>query len=370
MLFHSSFRRELARNFGGTCVVLLTIVGTMMLIRTLSAAAKGVIDSSDLALLLGYTMLGYVPIILTLSLFVSIVATLSRMYRDHEMDIWLSAGKGLFGFLGPLYRFAWPVLLVIGVAALGLWPWSNQQMSDLKERFEKRGDIERVAPGQFQESASGERVFFIDKEQPDGKTGKNIFISTQDAAKESVTSARDGRVDELDGDRYIMLNNGQRLEVDKATQALRVSEFTEYGSRMKDGAQIDTRQPSPRQTTTPVLLAARTPPMLGEFSWRLGLVLTAFNLVVLALAVSTVNPRASRSANLIFALFAFVVYYNLVNLGQAWIAGGKVKWVPFMVLLHGGACVFSLVWLLKRHTGFSVKSTVLRAFAKKRLVKA
>ena len=37
--------------------------------------------------------------------------------------------------------------------------------------------------------------------------------------------------------------------------------------------------------------------------------------MVLAITVSSVNPRAGRSGNLVFALFAFVVYFNLLNLG-------------------------------------------------------
>ena len=52
-------------------------------------------------------------------------------------------------------------MLVVSLLVLVVWPWSNQQISELKERFERRGDLERVSPGQFQESASGLRVFFV-----------------------------------------------------------------------------------------------------------------------------------------------------------------------------------------------------------------
>ena len=38
MLFHSSIRKELARSFGATLVVLITVVMTMTLIRTLGPA--------------------------------------------------------------------------------------------------------------------------------------------------------------------------------------------------------------------------------------------------------------------------------------------------------------------------------------------
>ena len=66
MLFDSTLRRELARNFGATLVVILTVVLTIMLIRTLGQAALGRIAPQDVALLLGYVALGYLPLILSL----------------------------------------------------------------------------------------------------------------------------------------------------------------------------------------------------------------------------------------------------------------------------------------------------------------
>ena len=94
MLFDSSIRRELARSFSATLVVLATVVMTMMLIRTLGQASRGSLDPSDVMLIMGYTVLAYMPTILTLSLFISIIATLSRMYRDSEMVIWFTSEIG------------------------------------------------------------------------------------------------------------------------------------------------------------------------------------------------------------------------------------------------------------------------------------
>ena len=157
MLFDSSIRKELARSFGATLVVLVTVVMTMMLIRTLGQASKGSVSPSDVMLVMGFTVLGQLPTILSLSLFVSIVATLSRMYRDSEMVIWFASGRGLISLLPPLLRFAWPVMLVVSLLSLAVWPWANQQNAALRDRFEQRSDLSRVAPGQFRESSSGQR---------------------------------------------------------------------------------------------------------------------------------------------------------------------------------------------------------------------
>jgi lipopolysaccharide export system permease protein len=355
MLFHSSIRKELARSFGATLVVLVTVVMTMMLIRSLGQASRGSVNPSEVMMVMGYSVLGHLPTILTLSLFVAIVATLSRMYSDSEMVIWFSSGRGLAGFTRPLLRFAWPILLGIAVLALGVWPWSNRQIQDMKGRFERRGDIERVSPGLFQESAGGNRVFFIDKDSRNSGTGKNIFISATEHGKETVTTARDGRIEIIDSDRFLMLSHGQRIESVVGAPELKISDFESYGTRIGSEA-IDSAAVVPPKASldTLVLLRNPTPPNLGELAWRMGLALAALNFVIIALAVSSVNPRAGRGGNLLFALFSFVVYYNLINLGQSWIETGRVGFAPFMLSLHGGVLTLALLWLSKRHNQWSL----------------
>ena len=135
MLFHSTLRRELARTFGATLVVILTIVITMMLIRTLGQAAIGSVAPQDVVLLLGYTALGHMPTMLALSLFIAVVVSLGRMYRDSEMAVWFSSGLGLARFVRPILVSAWPVLLLAGALLLVVWPWGNRSSAELRERY-------------------------------------------------------------------------------------------------------------------------------------------------------------------------------------------------------------------------------------------
>ena len=88
MLFDSTLRRELARNFGGTLVVILTIVLTIMFIRNLGQAAGGRISPQDVMLLLAYIGLGHLSTMLALSLFVAVVATLvAHVPRQRDDDL-------------------------------------------------------------------------------------------------------------------------------------------------------------------------------------------------------------------------------------------------------------------------------------------
>ena len=363
MLFHSSLRKELARGFGATFVALITIVMTMLLISTLRLASRGRVNPSDVLQVLGYTILGHLPTILTLSLFVACVATLSRMYRDSEMVIWFTAGQGPARLFVPLLRFAWPMLLVVASMALVVWPWSNQQIQELRSRFEQRSDVERVTPGQFQESADGSRVFFVDKDSPDAMNVNNVFMSAQDAGKESVTSARAARTEIRGDDRFVLLTEGQRLETTNGKESLRITEFQEYGTRIGDSNAGGAQRVNPRTLSTMALLAGPTPVNQAELSWRIGFAIAAFNFLLLSLALASGNPRSARSGNLVLSLFAFVVYYNLINLGQSWIASGRVGFATFVVLVHGGVLLLALLALAQRHHRLSLRAWLRRGRA-------
>jgi lipopolysaccharide export system permease protein len=353
MLFHSSLRKDLARNFGATLVVLITIVITIILIRTLGQASRGSVNPSEVLLVMGFSVLSQLTTIMTLSLFIAVVATLSRMYSDSEMVIWFASGQGLGHFVRPLFGFAWPVLLIVTLLALFAWPWSNQQIQDLKQRFEKRNDIERVAPGQFQESAGGQRVFFIDKDTPDNRFGRHVFISSQDGKEESVTTAQQGRIEITGHDRFLILDKGQQWLTKHDTNETRLTQFEHYELLIDEAVNLPASSLESRLTPTWDLLKQPSRENWAELSWRLGLGLAGINLLLLALAVSAVNPRVGRSYHLGLALFVFVAYYNMLNVGQSWISTGRYNFASFMLALHGGVFMMAMLWLSIRNANWS-----------------
>ncbi|RFO98589.1 LPS export ABC transporter permease LptF [Rhodoferax lacus] len=355
MLFHSSIRKELARSFGATLVVLATVVMTMTLIRTVGEASRGTFNPTDVMIIMGYTVLSDMPTILSMSMFIAILSVLTRMYKDSEMVIWFGSGRGLASLLNPLFRFAWPILVVIAVLAFLILPWAFGRIEDLRDRYEKRGDIARIEPGQFQESANGDRVFFIEKNSDNKQVGNNVFIATYEQGKETVTSARSGHIEIMGSDKMLVLENGQRLEKTSGKPELTVSMFERYGARV-GGDDVSARSYIPASSlTTQELLGEPNPKNLAELSWRIGLVLAALNFIVIGIAAAGTNPRVGRTANLGFAFLIFVAYFNFLVLGKSWVESGQVQFGPYLLVLHGGALVLSLLWLAKRNNNWVLR---------------
>ena len=344
MLFHSTFRAELSRYFWATLVILVSIVMTVLLIRTLGQASRGNIDPGEVSLVLGYTVLGNMHTIITMALYIASVATLSRMYADSEMVIWQSSGQSSAGLVKPALVFATPVLFVVAGFALVVWPWTNAQTHEIRDRYEKRGDLERVKPGQFQESASGNRVFFIDKDSPSDAEGTHIFIAAQEKGLQTITSARTGKVEFKGEERYLVLSEGQRIEINPNKDEIKVIEFKQHGAKLGDSA-LELSGVEAQSTMPWDLLQNPIPVNLGELTWRIGLALGAFNLVLLGVAIPYVNPRTGRTGALAMAMLTFFIYYNLINVSRNTVASGQWGMLSVLFTLHVPVFVLGLIGL-------------------------
>lgn len=352
MLFDSSVRRELWRSFMATLVVLLTVVLTMVLIRILGQATKGAFAPADVSLILSYTVVTQLPVLLALALFVSVVSVLSRMWRDSEMVVWQASGARQFSFLRPLLRMAWPIVALVAASTLVARPWAYDQTEVLRHRFEKRSDMARIAPGQFQASADGKRVFFIDSHSDGQTTGRNVFMVLTDEGTESVVTAREGQLQVDKGMRYLILNNGERIQTRLDTGEITSAHFDRARVLVGEAPDAGSADPELRAMSTTDLLADRSREARGELVWRLGLVWAALNMVLAGLALAAGNSRRNSSWNLVYALLLFVVYFNLLTLTQSWVTQGKMKWAPAVLGVHGGLTMALLALIAWRDGAF------------------
>jgi len=71
-------------------------------------------------------------------------------------------------------------------------------------------------------------------------------------------------------------------------------------------------------------------------------------LALLAIPLSFVNPRASRSINLLFALFTYMVYANVLSIVQAWVSQGRVGFNTGWWVVHAAMLGFLVVLFYRR----------------------
>jgi lipopolysaccharide export system permease protein len=347
MIFHRALLREFASLAGAVFMTLFAIALTTRLIRLLGQAAGGQIPTDAVIAFLGFFALGTLPVLLSLTMFISVLLTLTRSWRDSEMVIWFGSGLPLTAWLKPVMLFALPLIAVIAALSLVISPWAAQMGAQYVTRLESRDDVSRVNPGVFGETGNKERVYFVESISGDASTVQNVFVSSVQQQKSGVSMSRVGRTETApNGDRFIVLEDGRRYEGAPGDEQYRVTEFQRYAARIET-AENKEPQLSHKSMTTAQLLATPTPVNLGEVVWRVGIPVSAAILVLLAIPMSFVNPRAGRSVNLLFALFTYIVYSNLLSVSQARVAQGRMEFGIGVWLVHA-AMVALLVFMFAR----------------------
>jgi lipopolysaccharide export system permease protein len=127
MIFDQALRRELSLTTGGVFLVLVTIMVTTLVIRILGFAANGVVNPEDALVLIALATIGYLAVLLTVSLFIAVLIVLVRWYKDSEMIVWFASGLSIMSLIRPILRFAIPLIIIIALLALFAWPWANRE---------------------------------------------------------------------------------------------------------------------------------------------------------------------------------------------------------------------------------------------------
>lgn len=368
MIFQRALRRELLSTAGAVFTTLFSITITVMLIRILGQAAGGKIASQDVVALLGFSALNYLPIILILTGFISVLLVLTRTYQDSEMVVWFASGLSLTAWVRPVMSFAVPLILVVGLLSLAVTPWANRQSAEFRERFEQREDVSKVSPGRFQESASADRVFFVEGVAKDVSNVKNVFINSVRDGKSSIIVAREGST-EIDskGDKFLVLRNGRRYDGTPSEPEFQLMEFERYGVLINSQTQGAAAINSARALPLGMLIADPTSRNRGELLWRMALPLMGLLLMLLAIPLGFVNPRGGRSANLLLALLLFIVYSNTVSVLQAAVVQDRLSlkegWWP-LHLFAALVVAFLFSWRIlmnSRHHPLAYWSAAKRA---------
>ncbi len=352
MIFQRAIRRELLNTVGAVFTTLFSIVITVMLIRILGDAAAGKVASGDVVALLGFSALIYLPVILSMTAFIAVLLVVARSYQDSEMVVWFASGLSLMRWIRPVLQVGLPLVILTALLSLWLTPWASRLSYEYKERFRNREDISRISPGKFQESAAGDRIFFVEGLSSNASKVQNVFVSQREGALHSVVVAQEGMVtlDER-GDKLLELGRGRRYDGEPGGKDFRTMDFQRYVVVVSRNEKelVDNR--SARVLPTLDLVRDPTPMNKGELLWRIAVPLMCLMQMLLAIPLGFVNPRRGRTLNLMIALVLAVSYSNAVGIMQAVVAQGKVGFMVGWWPLHAAAlAAIGLLFIWRNNT--------------------
>ena len=334
MLFKSSLTRELFFTALSTILILSGIVVAQRAVYIFRLAAKGIIPNDTVDTILVFNLLKHLPLLLSLTIFLAILLTLSRWYRDSEMIVWFSAGLSLHNLLKPILIFSLPIIILIASLSLYISPWAVQKSEEFKNGLKNRDELATIAPGSFKESKSNNRIFYVEGFSDLGSSVNNIFVQMKQNGKLGVIVSNKGeRVINNKGENYIVMKDGKRYEGQVDSNEFSTTKFSEYGILVeKDvpkliavGASAGVLE---AKSTMELLLTQNKDtrnPYIAELMWRISLPISAAMLILLSISLSFINPRTGRSMNIMIALLLFVIYNNLMGVSHSLVSTGVIS---------------------------------------------
>ncbi|MBT4183220.1 MAG: LPS export ABC transporter permease LptF, partial [Nitrosomonadales bacterium] len=297
MLYKTKLNKELFYTAISTILILTGVVVAQRIVYVFRLAAKGIIPNDTIDTILVFNLLKHLPLLLSITLFLTILMALSRWYRDSEMIIWLSSGLSLSKLIKPIIYFSIPTILLISFLSFFISPWAVQKVEEYKNGLKTRDEFSAISPGIFKESKSDNRIIYVEGFSELGKTVNNVFIQSYQNGKLGVMISKKGeRYANEKGENYIVLLDGKRYEGGRETNEFTTVKYKEYGILIEK----DIPSLSAASARVSKMEAKKTIELLSnlsdnkfqaEFLWRLSLPISTFILIIIAIPLSFNNPR-------------------------------------------------------------------------------
>ncbi|MFQ6332332.1 LPS export ABC transporter permease LptF [Methylophilus sp. 3sh_L] len=335
-IFKRALSAELMSSASAIFLIILGIVVAQRAGNIVRQVSRGILPNDAIGTILTFSLVQLMPMMLSLAVFLAVLLTLTRWHRDSEMVIWMNAGLSLRQWALPIMRFLAPIVLIISLFSLFIMPWANGKADSYREQLKKRDELSSISPGTFKESGTGDRIYFIESFDKLGYEVKNVFVQSKQNGKIGIITANRGtRYKASNGDNFLRLEHGRRYETTPNTLEVMTTEFERYDIR------VETKETAPTTTTAQIkstqsLLTDASSADHAELHWRMAIPISTIVMVLLAIPLSFVDPRAGRSLNIMFAILIFIIYNNLLSIFQAWITQGKISMWVGLWPVHAG----------------------------------
>lgn len=326
--------REVAQTWAAVTLVLLFILLTNQFAQVLGDVAKDRLPKEAVFQVIALTGLQYLTIVLPIGMFLAIMLTLGRLYRDSEMPAMMACRVGPGRLYRPLLLLIVPLALGVGWIAMDIGPKALTAVDRIGVAAQREADLASIEPGKFTAGREG-TVVYAERVIGPGSV-ENVFLQrrTETGGVEVVIAERGEQVESEDADtRYFVLHDGRRYEGMPGTTEFRVMEFVEHGIpyRLPNVSEPNER---PRAMSTLALMKSGSSDKIAELQWRIGIPLSTLILGILAVPLSRSQPRQGRYGRLAIGLLVFMIYFNLLSAGKAWVEQDAVPAVVGMWWVH------------------------------------
>ena len=318
-------------------IIGLIVFGNQFVLTTQKSVEHG-IPLQELMPLAGFKMVRDLPIILSLSFFLSIIVSISQLYKSSEAIVLNSVGIGEKNFLNIIKPLVFFIFILIFFLSTYAVPWAKQQKSFAEDETVNASEFSFISEGKFENFKNGEIVFYASESSlVDNANEQNmeeifIYVSNEDSPIVVLASEATKYTDSNNESIYLRLKDGVRYEGLPGDENVNILDFDKYDLEIVSGeVQKSLSNFSEIEEKTSIDLLLEGGRLANaEVQWRLSQPISILILSIIGVLLGKTSPRTGKGVNLLFGVIIFMLYNNGLLIAKNSIESGQLN--PFLGL--------------------------------------
>jgi len=341
-------------------IIGLIVFGNQFVLTVQESVEHG-IPIQELMPIVGFNMLRDLPIIVSLSFFLSIIISISQFYKNSEAVVMNSFGMGDKSFIHLIQPVV--VILFLLVFALTIYavPWAKQQKSFAEDETVNASEFSFISEGKFESFKNGEIVFYASESSQIDEAGEQnmeeifIYVSNETAPIVVLASEATKYTDSDNESIYLRLKDGVRYEGLPGDKNVNILDFDRYDLEIVSGeVQKSLSNFSEIEEKTSIDLLMEGGNLANaEIQWRLSQPISILILSFIGVLLAKTSPRTGKGVNLLFGIIIFMLYNNGLLVAKNSIESGQLN--PFVGLwsIHILLILFMIIFYQFRQGKYS-----------------
>ena len=341
-------------------IIGLIVFGNQFVLTVQESVEHG-IPIQELMPIVGFNMLRDLPIILSLSFFLSIIISISQFYKNSEAVVMNSFGMGDKSFIHLIQPVVVFLFLLVFALTIYAVPWAKQQKSFAEDETVNASEFSFISEGKFESFKNGEIVFYASESSQIDEAGEQnmeeifIYVSNETAPIVVLASEATKYTDSDNESIYLRLKDGVRYEGLPGDENVNILDFDRYDLEIVSGeVQKSLSNFSEIEEKTSIDLLIEGGNLANaEIQWRLSQPISILILSFIGVLLAKTSPRTGKGVNLLFGIIIFMLYNNGLLVAKNSIESGQLN--PFVGLwsIHILLILFIIIFYQFRQGKFS-----------------
>ena len=351
-ILYKSINFEVFKNFLGCLTILFILVASSRLLGYFDKSIAGNLESDLILSILIFRSPEFINLLIPLSFFLSVLIALGRLYMDHEIYAYQSAGYSRMDFLKSFLFQASSLTIISVFLSFYVIPDFEKKADEVLNYSSIEKKLKLLNEDELSHISDSSYLYFSSRNG--NYFSQSIFIE-DDANGISIISAEKLKLIEKNRTTNFEFLNG-KVFVDAASPNSLISSFKKLTTDFNEN---DAKEESFERVFDIDELSDR-----AQFEWALAVPIMIINLMILGVCLTNSAPRQGRMFSLLPGLLIFFLYLSTLIIFRDGISENKSfsyfgMWpVHFLVL-------FMSIFLFMRGETFNMvftKTNVAKAF--------